>query len=227
MTAVGAPIQRIEDERLLRGQGRYLADLTLPRMLEAVFVRSPHAAAEIAAIDTNRARAAPGVHAVLTANDIPHQPLVDSVRIEGLLKTPQPAVAAHRVRFVGEPVAIVLAESRALAEDAAEVVTVDWRTGTALADVNAARAIGAPLVDPLIPGNLLYERRKRYGDPNTAFASADRVVELEFHGNRRATPLTALAAPPHPGTRRSSRRESRASSPRLRRVRVPRSKDVS
>jgi CO/xanthine dehydrogenase Mo-binding subunit len=190
MTAVGAPIPRFEDERLLRGEARYLADLRRPRMVEAVFIRSPHAAAELLAIDADRARSAPGVLAVLTAADLAHQPLVDSVRIDGLRKTPQPALAAEQVRFVGEPVAIVLAQRRALAEDAAELVAVDWRPHRAVLDVDAARASGAPQIDASVPGNVLYLQRKRYGDPDAAFASADLVVEVELHGNRyAATPM--------------------------------------
>jgi carbon-monoxide dehydrogenase large subunit len=184
VTPLGDPLQRVEDDRLLRGRARYLADLTLPRMLEAVFVRSPHPAADVMAIDIDRARAAPGVVAVLTAADIPHEPLVDSVRVDGLRKTPQPALATGRVRFVGEAVAIVLAERRALAEDAAELVAVQWRPHRAVVDVDGARSRGAPLVDPSVPGNLLFAQHKRYGDPASAFAAADLIVELELHGNR-------------------------------------------
>ena len=186
MSPLGDPIQRFEDDRLLRGGGRYLADLTRPRMLEAVFVRSPHPVADVISIDAARACAAPGVAAVLTAADIPHEPLVDSVRAEGLRKTPQPALASERVRFVGEPVAIVLAEQRALAEDAAELVAVDWQPRCPVLDVGAARTRGAPLVDPSVPGNEVYAQRKRYGDPDGAFAAAELVVEVELHGNRYA-----------------------------------------
>jgi carbon-monoxide dehydrogenase large subunit len=98
------------------------------------------------------------------------------------------------VRFVGEAVAIVLAERRALAEDAAELVRVEWRPQPHVTDVGDARAEGAPLVDPAVPDNLLFNQRKRYGDPDLAFAEADLVVELQLHGNRyRASPLETRA----------------------------------
>jgi len=190
--AIGARRRRVEDERLLRGQARHVGDLTRPRMLEAVFVRSPHPAARLApgAIDARRALALPGVAAVLTAADLPHAPLLDSVRIDGLRKTPQPALAAERVRFAGEPVAIVLAERRAQAEDAAAAVAVAWEPAPFALTPEQAAAPGAPLVHDEIAGNLLYAERKRYGDPDGAFAAADLVIEQPLTGNRQsAAPL--------------------------------------
>ncbi|HST41021.1 MAG TPA: xanthine dehydrogenase family protein molybdopterin-binding subunit, partial [Conexibacter sp.] len=202
---------RREDDRLVRGLARHVADLVRPRQLEAVFVRSPFAAARVGGVDTAAALALPGVAAVLTAADLPHAPLVDSVRIDGLLKTPQPALAggaagdaaaggggaaagealaAGVVRFVGEPVALVLASSRAVAEDAAELVAVDWQPTPLVLDPDAARAPGAPLVHAHVPGNLLFAQAKSYGDPEGAFVAADLVVEQPLIGNRYlAAPL--------------------------------------
>jgi carbon-monoxide dehydrogenase large subunit len=177
---------RREDERLVRGQARHVADLERPRMLEAVFVRSPHPAARVRGIDASAALARPGVAAVLTAADLPHEPLLDSVRIDGLRKTPQPAIAAGRVRFVGEPVAVVLADRRATAEDAAELVAVDWQPEPFVLTPGEARAGGAPLVHDDVPANVLFEQDKAYGDPAGAFAEADLVVDQPLIGNRYA-----------------------------------------
>lgn len=192
--APGAPLgarrTRLEDERLVRGLARHVGDLTRPRMLEAVFVRSPHPAARVRGIDAAAARALPGVAAVLTAADLPHAPLLDSVRIDGLRKTPQPALAGDRVRFVGEPVAIVLASRRAVAEDAALLVAVDWEPTPFVLDAEAAAAPGAPLVHDDVAGNLLFAQTKTYGDPDGAFAAADVVIEQPLIGNRYlAAPL--------------------------------------
>lgn len=174
----------------MRGLARHVGDLTRPRMLEAVFVRSPHPAARVGAIDAAAARALPGVAAVLTAADLPHAPLLDSVAVPGLRKTPQPALAGDRVRFAGEPVALVLADRRAQAEDAAAAVAVDWRPTPFALDPEAAAAAGAPLVHDEIAGNLLFAETKRYGDPDGAFAAADLVVEQPLIGNRYlAAPL--------------------------------------
>ncbi len=192
MTEIGARRRRVEDERLLRGQARHVGDMTRPRMLEAVFVRSPHPAARLApdAIDARRALALPGVAAVLTAADLPHAPLLDSVRIDGLRKTPQPALAADRVRFAGEPVALVLAERRAQAEDGAAAVAVAWEPAPFALTPAQAAAPGAPLVHDEIAGNLLFAERKSYGDPDGAFAAADLVIEQPLTGNRQsAAPL--------------------------------------
>ena len=183
---LGAPRTRVEDERLVRGLARHVGDLTRPRMLEAAFVRSPHPAARVRAIDAADALALPGVAAVLTAADLPHEPLVDSVAIAGLRKTPQPALAGDRVRFVGEPVALVLAERRAQAQDAAARVAVDWEPTPFVLKPEAATAPGAPLVHDDVPGNLLFAERKASGDPDGAFAAADVVVEQPLIGNRYA-----------------------------------------
>src|SRR3990170_6999162 len=109
---VGKPVARVEDSRLLAGQGRYLADLALPGALHAAFVRSPLPHARVLSFDIAAALEVPGVAAVLTAPDLPHAPLEDLLPIEGLAKTPHPAPAAERVRFAGEAVAGGLAGSR-------------------------------------------------------------------------------------------------------------------
>lgn len=110
---IGAPLVRREDPRLLTGSGEYLADVRIPGTLEAAFVRSPLAHAMVRGLDPQGAVGLDGVRAVLTAATLPdHAPLVDAVAIEGLAKTPQPPLAGERVRYVGEPIALVVAEDR-------------------------------------------------------------------------------------------------------------------
>ena len=124
---IGSPIERLEDLRFLTGRGQYTDDLTNEKMLHAVILRSSVAHGRIRSIDTAAARARPGVHAVITAADIGeiptiplrHDPLPSSKRYV------QPIIAADKVRFVGEPIAVVVADSVALAEDALEAIVVD------------------------------------------------------------------------------------------------------
>lgn len=135
---IGRGLPRVEDERLLRGHGRYVDDIRLPGTLEAAFLRSPHAHARITRIDVAAARAMPGVHAVYTAADATAlPPVVNEAELrvpEPLLlaldplvrKLPYPVLADDRVTFCGQPVAMVIAESRYLAEDALEAIEVDY-----------------------------------------------------------------------------------------------------
>ena len=179
MSWIGARLERFEDERLLTGRGRYVADLGLPHMLHACFVRSPHPHAVIRRIDTEQARRAA---TIFTAADLPHSPLLDSVQMDGLAKTPQPALAAGRVRFEGEPVAIVLAGSRYLAEDAAELVAVEYEPLQPVMD--AERADEAEPLHPELGTNVVYRRSFAWGDPDAAFADAAHVFRSRYHGNR-------------------------------------------
>ena len=182
---VGARIPRVEDPRLLTGQGRYLADVERPLMLHAAFVRSPHGHARILGVDARAARELPGVAAVLTAADLDHAPLVDTVAVPGLSRTPQSALAADRVRFHGEAVAIVVASDRYVAEDAAELVAVDWEPLPVALDAEAAADgdVAALLFDDL-PANVVYRGVMEAGDPDAAFAAADHVVAARYRGNR-------------------------------------------
>jgi carbon-monoxide dehydrogenase large subunit len=134
----------------------------------------------------------PGVHAVLTAPDLPHEPLVDLLTIEGLRKTPQPALADERVRFAGEAVAVVLADSRYEAEDGAELVEVGYEALPAVVDAESASSRTAPLLFPELGSNIVYEGRRSIGDVEGAFADAAHVSRLVFSGNRY------LAAPLEP-----------------------------
>ena len=182
---IGSPIPRREDPRLLCGHGSYLADLSFPGLLEAVFVRSPVAHGTITSLYAAPAVELDGVAAVFTADTLPeHVPLVDAVSIEGLARTPQLPLACGRVRFVGEPVAVVVADDRYIAEDGAGLVAVDYESFPAVTDVRAADAPDAPLLFPELGSNVIYRTTKTFGDPESALASAHRVYRSEFHAGR-------------------------------------------
>ena len=185
---LGAALRRREDARLLRGLGRYVDDIAVPGCLHAAFVRSPHASAAIDRIDTAAARAVPGVVAVLTGADLATlaAPLRIAPPIDGLHPVEMPPLPIHAARFVGDPVAIVLAEDRAAACDGAEAVEVAWSPRVAVASVAAAAADGAPRVDPALPSNLV--SRQGFATPGLAdaFAAAPRVVTARF-GQQRQT----------------------------------------
>src|SRR5438105_13700127 len=145
---------RLEDERMLKGRGRYVADWNLPGQAYGHFVRSDRAHAEIAAVDASSALAMPGVIAVLTGADVAAaglRPLPAAAPVKGRggaeqLPTHRSALAQGRVRYVGEPVALVVAESAAGAHDAAETVAVEYRELPSVIDARAALARGAPLL---------------------------------------------------------------------------------
>src|SRR5690606_19785379 len=134
----GAAIKRKEDPRLITGQGNYTDDIQLPGMVYAVFVRSPHAHARIRSIDTSAARALPGVVAVFTGRDVEGEvtsiPTAWLIPDSNLKTPPHPPLAVDRVRYVGDAVAMVVAESRAIAKDAAELVQVDYEVLPAVVD---------------------------------------------------------------------------------------------
>lgn len=184
---LGRALRRREDRRLLMGQGRFLDDIaTLPGCLHAVFVRSPHPHARIGAIDSDAARAMPGVVAVLTGRELGAlvAPLRMAPAIEGLLPMEMPVLPVEAARFVGDPVALVLAETRIAAEDAAETVQVDWDPLPAIASI-ADAAAAAALVDPAVPGNRVSHQAFATAGLEAAFARADRVVETRFGQHRQ------------------------------------------
>src|SRR3979490_179198 len=136
-SGIGARIPRRELKRLLSGHGRYVDDIKLPRMLHLCFVRSPHPHARIRAIETRAAREVPGVEAVFTGTDL--NPLCEpfvgvALHRPGHRSAPQPLLAQDRAIWQGQPVAAVIAQSRAEAEDAAELVAVDWEELPAVTD---------------------------------------------------------------------------------------------
>ena len=191
--AVGQPVPRTEDPTLLRGEGRYTDDLTLPGQLHAVMVRSRIAHGVLRAVDTEAARAMPGVRAVLTAADLVAagmQPMPANVfgqNADGSAprKPRQMALAEDRVRYVGEPIACVIAETRAQAKDAAEAVLPDIDALQAVSTARAAAAPDAPQLYDELPGNLLLDWQ--YGDRDAvaaAFAGAAHVTRLDLVNSR-------------------------------------------
>lgn len=186
---LGRPIPRIEDTALLTGQGRYADDLPVPRgTVHAHVVRSPHAHARILSIDTAAAVAAEGVVAVLTGEDL----RAITAPFMVVLKAPidQWPLALEEVRFVGEPVALVLAESRYLAEDAAELVRVRYARLPAALTIAEALKAGAPLVHEAAGANVISSRDFSYGDPDGAFARCHRRVRISSEYPRSSfTPM--------------------------------------
>jgi carbon-monoxide dehydrogenase large subunit len=190
---MGASVTRREDRRFLLGKGRYTDDIVLPGQTWAVFVRSPHAHAKIRKIDAARALAAPGVLAVLTGEDVAADRLggipcgwqVKNKDGSVMAEPPHPALAQGRVRHAGDPVAMVVAETKAQARDAAHLVEVDYQPLPAVAHLAAATASGAPQVWDEAPGNVCFDWH--LGDAaatDAAFARADRVVEIDIVNNR-------------------------------------------
>jgi 2-furoyl-CoA dehydrogenase large subunit len=186
---LGRPIERIEDVTLLTGGGYFTDDLPVRAgTLHAAILRSPHAHAEILAIETSTAAARPGVVAVLTGREVKQ----DSDPFLIVLRQPmdQWSLATDRVRFVGEAVAVVIAEDRYIAEDAVDDITVDYRKLPAVVDPLRALEQDAPLVHPQVGSNVPSARHFIYGDPDRRFAEADRVVSLTIDYPRNSqTPL--------------------------------------
>jgi len=180
---IGQSIPRASARRLVAGRGRYTDDITFPRMVHAVFVRSPFAHARILGIDSAEATQAPGVLGVFTGADIAKVCKPFEVRHAGfpaLKVTPQHALALGKASWQGEAVAAVAAESRAEAEDAAELIMIEWRELPAIADADAALAPGADLVHEELGTNEALALTVEGGDVDAAFAEADVVVEEEF-----------------------------------------------
>ncbi len=184
---VGASVKRVEDPRFLTGRGRYVDDIKLPRLTHAAFLRSPHAHARITRLDTTAAKALPGVVAVLTAADLVGRlnPVVVQGQTEDLKDTPPfPALAAEKVRYVGDLVAMVIAESRALAEDAVDLIEADYDPLPPVPNMAVALdPSSAPLFDEL-GTNHTYHHVFDYGDVDAAFAGADRIVRRTYEQQR-------------------------------------------
>ncbi len=187
--SVGRRVERLEDPALLRGQGRFVDDIVLPGMLHAAFVRSPHAHAAIRGIDKAAALALSGVRTVLARGDLlPH--LRSERLVVGLPSSSykqdlnRPVLAIDEVVHVGEPVAIVVADDRYLAEDGAALVEVEYEALPAVADCRDALADGAPKAHRNSPHNLLAEFRMGYGDADAAFARAPLVFRESLRQHR-------------------------------------------
>jgi carbon-monoxide dehydrogenase large subunit len=195
---IGRSLRRREDQRLLTGQGQFIADLVLPRMLHAVLVRSPRAHVRIRDVDLGRARAAPGVAIALNGADLLR--LLPPVP-EGQISVPskwataiqhkflnpqQPLLAHDKVRHVGEAVAIIVAETRNQAEDAAELVGLDLEELPAVVDPEAALRPDSPIVHDRLETNLIGEFSVARGDPSGAMARAPHRLKRRFYHHRYA-----------------------------------------
>jgi carbon-monoxide dehydrogenase large subunit len=192
---VGKSIRRVEDPRFLRGRGGYIDDMRVPGMLHAAVVRSPLAHARIVSIDVEAARRLSGVVAVVTG--------AEAAEITDPLPDFGPAADKHvwrllavdKVRYVGEGVVAIVAESRYLAEDAAELVEVEYEPLEAVVDPEAAIAPGAPVLHDLLGTNLAYERTFTFGEVERDFAQADLVVRDRLRWHRSGgQPLETVGA---------------------------------
>src|SRR5947209_5586905 len=183
---------RLEDGPLVRWLGRYADDAPMAGQAQAYFVRSPHAFADIRSIDTTAAKAAPGVLCVLTAADMEgignvsqHPPLAGRGG-QKLIVPQRPALAGKTVRHVGEAVAVVVAETLIAAQDAAELVTVDYQERTPAIDLREAIREGAPQVWPEAPGNIAVDWPGLAADPDANASEIDRIIASAKHVARVA-----------------------------------------
>ncbi|MBI3089862.1 MAG: xanthine dehydrogenase family protein molybdopterin-binding subunit [Candidatus Tectomicrobia bacterium] len=194
---VGAAVKRLEDPRHLRGGGRFVPDIVLPRMLHAAFLRSPHAHARLAAIDVRAAQALPGVEGVLVGADLTAlvKPISPRSRLKEFKATRLPPLATEKVRFVGEALAMVAATSRYVAEDALELIDVEYAPLPPVVDMEAAMLPESALLHEELPDNLIVARHFRAGDCRRAFAEAAHVLSARFTTQRHtAAPLETRGA---------------------------------
>jgi carbon-monoxide dehydrogenase large subunit len=184
---IGRSRLRVEDPRLITGRGRYVEDITPPGTLHMAFVRSPYPNARIRGVDATAAREAAGVRLVLVGADIPPLGRVPTQMLAPDQKMPAwEPLAASVVRSVGMPVAVVIADSRAQAVDAAQLVDVDYEPLPSVADPEAALADDAPLVYPEFGTNVCYHQRQSQGDVDAAFAGAAHTTRLRIEYPRLA-----------------------------------------
>jgi aerobic carbon-monoxide dehydrogenase large subunit len=198
---IGASVRRKEDVRFLTGRGTYTDDINRPGQLHAHVLRSPHAHAEIAGIDTVTAGSAPGVAAIFTGSDfqlagLPCGWLVTSKDGSPMVEPPRPPLAQEKVRHVGDPVALVVAETHEQAKDAAELIEVDYKTLPAVVASDVAIRPGSPQLFEVAPGNLCFDWH--LGDKaavDAAFSRAHHVTRLELVNNRLVSnPMEPRAA---------------------------------
>ena len=187
MSYVGAALSPRESKKLVLGRGSYVGDLTVPGLLHAAFVRSPHAHARIVRIDADAARRQPGIAAVLTGSDLARvtAPLRIAPPIEGLSPMEMATLPTDKVRFAGDLVACVIGEQREQVEDACALVDVTYAPLPAVVDPERAQDPGLPLVDETIAANRAYHGVFAHGDVAAALGAADRVVAVRFHQGRQ------------------------------------------
>src|SRR5579864_894700 len=203
---VGKRFKRKEDPRLVRGISHYTDDIKLPRLAHCVFVRSPHAHARITSINTDAARSHPGVLAVVTASDLEGLGMIPcAMQMPDLKIPPHPALAKGHVRYVGEPVAAVVAEDPYTARDAAEMVAVDYEPLPVVLDMEKALEKDSALIYQDFGSNKAFTHSMKSGDINAALKKADRVVKVRLL-NQRVAPTAmeprAIVAEYLPGENR-------------------------
>ena len=184
---IGRSVPRPNARRLLAGRGRYVTDIVLPRMLYAAFVRSPHAHARIVSVETQAARGMPGVRLIATGEDLarlcaPWAGMFDVFK--GMKTPPQLPLPLDEVVWSGQAVVAVVADTRALAEDAVEAVYVEYEELPAVVDIDAAREPGAPVISPELGDNICFHGKIDTGGLEEIFANARHVVAGEFHFGR-------------------------------------------
>ncbi|MBL8591020.1 MAG: xanthine dehydrogenase family protein [Methylobacteriaceae bacterium] len=184
---IGRSVPRPTARKLVEGRATYTDDVSLPRMLHAVFVRSPHAHARIASIDVARAAAAPGVVRVFTGADLAKvcDPWVATLaHLKGMKSAPQYALPLERATWQGEAVVAIVADTVAHGEDAAALVEIDWAPLPALADIETALSPETPVLHAELGDNLVFTRTADTGGVDEAFANAAHVVEATFVSGR-------------------------------------------
>src|SRR5262249_12916646 len=180
---IGRSVPRPNLARLTQGRGQYVSDVVLPRMAHVAYRRSPHAHARITRIGTEAAKRAPGVVAVVTGAELAKvmTPWVGVLtHLKGIKSAPQYPIAVERACWQGEAVAAVVAKTRAEAEDAVELIEIDYEELPAVTDAETALDRATPVIHPELGDNLTFERKHEAGEPDKGFAAADAVVEATF-----------------------------------------------
>ena len=190
---IGAAIRRVEDPLLLTGKGCFVDDINLPGMLHMVVLRSPYAHAKIRSIDTTAAKAIKGVVTVVTGAELPERLNINApVAFPGQKIPPHPVLARGAVHAPGTPVAAVIAQSRAIAQDACNAIDVDYEPLPSVQDGEEALKSGAPLAREELDSNICYVATKKGGDVDKAFAQAEHIVRMHIASPRQV----ALAMEP-------------------------------
>jgi carbon-monoxide dehydrogenase large subunit len=211
---LGAPVKRVEDRRLITGKGRYVDDISLPALAHMAILRSPYAHANIKSIDVSVAKTLPGVLDVLVGADVPYNPLPmawpagGSAGIQNNVNTPR-ALATDSVKWNGEGVAAVVAETPEQAADAVEAILVDWDPLPAVVDAEAATKPGAPQLHENAPNNIVFEWSVGDKDGTSkAIDGAEVVVKQRLVNQRRTS--SACCSPPSSWASRSTRSDASA-----------------
>jgi aerobic carbon-monoxide dehydrogenase large subunit len=181
---VGSRIKRREDPRMIMGRGTYVDDVQLPRMTYAAMLRSPYAHARIRSINVDKAKALPGVVAVLTGNDLQGQNVPCGWTLPDMKVAPHPALAIGKVRYTGDAVAVLVAEERYLARDALDLIEVDYEPLPVVVDAEKAIQAGAPQLHDEVPNNTTFVWKVAGGDIDQAFREAEVVVKQRIVNQR-------------------------------------------